>query len=132
MSIYVSILLMNSQKRKQDIFRARRVATERIKRANSLEHPLIGVEREVDAQPRSRSVMFEQQGKAYASQVQRRELHKFWSLRDTPEYELWFLQRSSRSGLMVAGKRFSLDESNLVNDYLHDKGSMIGGESIIS
>ncbi|KAL1867212.1 hypothetical protein Plec18167_008753 [Paecilomyces lecythidis] len=95
---------LDEKKRKKDIFRARRVASERIKRSTSLGHPLIGVEREVNAHPRSRSVMFEQQGKAYVSQMRRRELHKFWSIRDTPEYQLWFLQRSSRSGLMVAGK----------------------------
>ncbi|KAJ9192478.1 hypothetical protein DTO027B5_5498 [Paecilomyces variotii] len=104
---------LDEKKRKKDIFRARRVATERIKRSSSLGHPLIGVEREVNAEPRSRGIMFEQQGRAYVSQVRRRELHKFWSIRDTPEYQLWFLQRSSRSGLMVAG-------------------SLIGGESVIS
>ncbi|KAL1981019.1 hypothetical protein VTN96DRAFT_3243 [Rasamsonia emersonii] len=79
----------------------RRTAKERVKRAGCLTHPLTRVGTEVGEQLMPGFAMQARQGKAYASQLQRRELCKF--SRDGSELPIADFARHDRSGVIVAG-----------------------------
>ncbi|KAL2216802.1 hypothetical protein M432DRAFT_633955 [Thermoascus aurantiacus ATCC 26904] len=87
-----------SRKRKRE--HGRRVATERIRRASSLMHPLIGLERELSQRRTSSRDIFEQQGKAYASKLQRKQLHKYTPWGTSGDNTVTHILRN-RSGLLI-------------------------------
>ncbi|OXV05870.1 hypothetical protein Egran_06362 [Elaphomyces granulatus] len=59
-----------------------RIAKERIRKAKSLAHPLSGVNREAGIMNTSNNMTLRRNGEAYASQLQRKELHSFSPLGD--------------------------------------------------
>ncbi|KAI9931507.1 hypothetical protein MW887_010082 [Aspergillus wentii] len=77
-----------------------RVAKEKIKKATSLANPLMGVDREIGTRCISKSARQEQQGLIYASQVRRKELHRFEPWPD--EYSIRQVLRNQRSGILIA------------------------------
>ncbi|BCR84412.1 uncharacterized protein ACHE_11814S [Aspergillus chevalieri] len=79
----------------------KKIAKEKIKKASFLYHPLIGCEREIGAQNVAHPVRREHQGLVYASQMRRRELHRFEPWPD--EYSIRHVLRNKHSGVLVAG-----------------------------
>ncbi|KAL2013391.1 hypothetical protein VTN00DRAFT_916 [Thermoascus crustaceus] len=91
---------LEEKRRKHKSHHSRRIATERIRRAITLEHPLIGVQRELGWQRASSRDTFEKQGKAYASNLRRKELHRYSPWGTSGDNTITHILRN-RSGLMV-------------------------------
>lgn len=75
------------------------MAKEKIRKTTLLSHPLIGIERETGTSD-LRSASQEHHGLAYASQMRRKELHRFepWP----SNYSIKHVLRDTRSGTVVA------------------------------
>ncbi|KAL2002200.1 hypothetical protein VTN02DRAFT_463 [Thermoascus thermophilus] len=93
---------LEEKRRKHKSHYTRRIATERIRRATTLEHPLIGVQREIGRQLTSSRDTFETHGKAYASNLRRNELHRYSPWGASGDNTITHILRN-RSGLMVVG-----------------------------
>lgn len=92
-------LIDMSQKHQRRVRLSRRVAAEKIRKAAILSHPLIGADREVGA-CLLRSVRSEQHALTYATQMRRKELHRFepWP----NDYSIKHVLRNTRSGILIA------------------------------
>ncbi|KAL3461095.1 hypothetical protein BJX64DRAFT_171446 [Aspergillus heterothallicus] len=90
----------DQEKRQRKARYIQRAETETIKRSASLRHPLIQIGREIGAASSSRSLHYEQQGLAYASQLCRTQLHEFEPWPD--QYTIKHVVRNPRSGILIA------------------------------
>lgn len=88
------------EKHQKRVHHSRKVAKERVQRAASLAHPLIGVEREIGTRVLANLDQRTQQGFIYASHMCRKELHRFEPWPD--HYALKHVLRNPRSGLLIA------------------------------
>ncbi|KAM0088785.1 hypothetical protein ACP6JD_007890 [Aspergillus fumigatus] len=89
-------------KRQRKVQLTRRLAKEKIRRSPFVRSPLLGVEREIGAQPISKPLRQEQQGLTYASQISRKQLHRFepWP----SDYTIKHVLRNNRSGILIASE----------------------------
>ncbi|KAH1955857.1 hypothetical protein KXV37_006723 [Aspergillus fumigatus] len=87
-------------KRQRKVQLTRRLAKEKIRRSPFVRSPLLGVEREIGAQPISKPLRQEQQGLTYASQISRKQLHRFepWP----SDYTIKHVLRNNSSGILIA------------------------------
>ncbi|KAL3415427.1 hypothetical protein V8F44DRAFT_486374 [Aspergillus fumigatus] len=88
------------EKRQRKVQLTRRLAKEKIRRSPFVRSPLLGVEREIGAQPISKPLRQEQQGLTYASQISRKQLHLFepWP----SDYTIKHVLRNNSSGILIA------------------------------
>ncbi|EAW08454.1 uncharacterized protein ACLA_031890 [Aspergillus clavatus NRRL 1] len=88
------------ERRQRKVRLTQKLAKEKIRRAPLLRHPLLGTEREVGAQIWSRPFRQEQHGLTYASQVTRKQIHRFepWP----NDYSIKHVIRNNRSGILIA------------------------------
>lgn len=88
------------EKRQRKVQLTRRLAKEKIRRSPFVRSPLLGVEREIGAQPISKPLRQEQQGLTYASQISRKQLHL---LEPWPsDYTIKHVLRNNSSGILIA------------------------------
>lgn len=75
---------------------------EMIRKAPSLRHPLVNLQREIGAIESSSRARQEQQARIQASQLHRGELHRFepWP----SSYSIRYVLRNPRSGTLIAGE----------------------------
>lgn len=111
----LAILLTLIQKHQKKVKHNQRVAKEKIKKATSLANPLMGVDREIGTRCISKSARQEQQGLIYASQVRRKELHRFEPWPD--EYSIRQVLRNQRSGILIASESSILHVIRTIADY---------------
>ena len=91
------------QKKKRRVCLSRRVATEKIKKAPILSHPLIGADMEIGSHL-PKNVKREHHGLAYFSQIRGKQLHRFEPWPD--EYSIKHVLRHNRSGILIASMPF--------------------------
>ncbi|RJE22769.1 hypothetical protein PHISCL_04914 [Aspergillus sclerotialis] len=87
------------QKQQRRVRLSRRVATETIKKAPILSHPLIGADKEIGSLL-SQNVKREHYALAYASQMRWKQLHRFEPWPD--DYSIKHVLRNNRSGILIA------------------------------
>ncbi|RAK74846.1 uncharacterized protein BO72DRAFT_190300 [Aspergillus fijiensis CBS 313.89] len=88
------------EERRRKVQQIKREAKEKIKRAQSLSHPLLDVQREIGALRLPTTVRRERSARAYTSQLRRNQLHQFEAWPD--EYSIKHVLRNKRSGILIA------------------------------
>ncbi|OQE42086.1 hypothetical protein PENCOP_c004G08695 [Penicillium coprophilum] len=82
---------------------------EKIRKAASLRHPLVNVQREIGALISSSNARQEQQARIQASQLRRGELHRFEPWPNS--YSIRHVLRNPRSGTLIAGSARGYESS---------------------
>ncbi|KAH8431885.1 uncharacterized protein LDX57_009535 [Aspergillus melleus] len=91
---------VDQERNQRKVHLSKRLTKEKIKKAAFLENPLLGIGREVEGRPVSKSVRQEQRGLLYANQFRRNQLHQFEPWPD--DYSIKHVLRNKRSGILVA------------------------------